>query len=42
MKTLSSQEGEEKEKIEEVIVQPIGTGTIATTDTGKNKKFANR
>ena len=31
-----SQEGGAKEKTEEVLVQPIGTGTIATTDTGKN------
>jgi len=30
----STEEGESKEKTEEVLVQPIGTGTIATTDTG--------
>ena len=39
MKPLLSQEQETKEEAEEVLVQPIGTGTIATTDTGNNQSF---
>ena len=36
IKAMFSQEGGAKEETEEVLVQPIGTGKIATTDTGKN------
>ena len=40
IKPLLSQDEEIKEKIEEVLVQPIGTGTIATTDTGNNQSLS--